>query len=135
MPMTVKHIGKGKVVTLILLALFVFWYMTLPRVAVYYSKNGKDEFRYIWNTQHRIGKGGMFPGQGTADTGHIFPDKDFFMMFDWWTKKGPHRCINITPKWGKKIEIYLDETGRIDTAKTSFDDLDRLKQCDEPFRG
>ena len=79
MPMTVKHISKGKVAILIPLALFVFWYMTLPRVAVYYSKNGKDEFRYIWNTEHRIDKGAMLPGQGTADTGHIFPDKVFFI--------------------------------------------------------
>nr|WP_028624597.1 hypothetical protein [Pseudomonas sp. Ant30-3] len=129
--------SKGKVVTLLLLATFLFWYLTLPRVVVNYPKDGKDELRYIWNTQHRIDKGGILPGEGTADIGHIFPDKNFFMMFDWWSKKGLRRCIAITPNWGKTTEINLDETGRIDTTKTSSDVIARLKPCKgelDPFR-
>ncbi|MEB0224635.1 hypothetical protein [Pseudomonas sp. 10S4] len=132
-----RKLSKGKVVVLCLLALLVFWYVTLPRVVVNYPKDGKEELRYIWNTQHRIDKGGMLPGEGTADIGHIFPDKDFFMMFDWWSDKKLRRCIDITPKWGTTTEINLDETGRIDTAKTSSDVIARLKPCKgelDPFR-
>ncbi|TBN45998.1 hypothetical protein [Pseudomonas sp. BGI-2] len=129
--------SKGKVITLFLLATFLFWYLTLPRVVVNYSKHGADELRYIWNTQHRIDKGGILPGEGTADIGHVFPDKNFFMMFDWWSKKGLRRCIAITPKWGTTTEINLDETGRIDTNTTSSDVIARLQNCKgelDPFR-
>lgn len=132
-----RKLSKGKVITLLLLATFLFWYVTLPRVVVNYPKEGKEELRYIWNTQHRIDKGGILPGEGTADIGHIFPDEKFFMMFDWWSKKGLRRCISITPKWGTTTEINLDETGRIDTAKTSSDVITRLKPCKgelDPFR-
>ncbi|MGW8464606.1 hypothetical protein [Pseudomonas sp. CLCA07] len=133
----VSKLSKGKVAALLLFATLLFWYVTLPRVVVNYPKDGKEELRYIWNTQHRIDKGGMLPGQGTADIGHIFPDKEFFMMFDWWSDKGLRRCIDITPKWGRTIEINLDETGRIDTARTAPDVIARLKQCEgerDPFR-
>lgn len=124
-----SKLSKGKVIVLCLLALLVFWYLTLPRVVVNYSKDGKEELRYIWNTQHRIDKGGMLPGEGTADIGHIFPGKDFFMMFNWWSGKKLRRCIDITPKWGTTTEINLDDTGRIDIAKTDPDVISRLKQC------
>nr|WP_256656956.1 hypothetical protein [Pseudomonas sp. BGI-2] len=132
-----RKLSKGKVITLFLLATFLFWYLTLPRVVVNYSKHGADELRYIWNTQHRIDKGGILPGEGTADIGHVFPDKNFFMMFDWWSKKGLRRCIAITPKWGTTTEINLDETGRIDTNTTSSDVIARLQNCKgelDPFR-
>lgn len=133
----VNKLSKGRMLLLLLLASCVFWYMTLPRVAVNYSKDGKEEFRYIWNTQHRIDKGSILPGQATADIGHIFPNKDFFMMFDWWSAKDLRRCISITPKWGRTTDIYLDEKGRIDIAKTGPDVISRLKQCEgepDPFR-
>lgn len=133
----VRKLSKGKLIALLLLALLVFWYVTLPRVAVNYPKDGKDELRYIWNTQHRIDKGRILPGQGTADIGHIFPDDDFFMRFDWWTNKGFQRCVDITPKWGSTTDIFLDDTGRIDTTKTSSDVIARLKQCEgesDPLR-
>jgi len=132
-----KKLSKAKVITVFLLATFLFWYVTLPRVVVNYSKDGADELRYIWNTQHRIDKGGIFPGEGTADIGHVFPDKNFFMMFDWWSGKKLRRCIDITPKWGSTTKINLDETGRIDIANTSSDVIARLKPCKgerDPFR-
>ena len=132
----VGKLSKGKALALLLLALFVFWYMTLPRVSVHYSKDGKDELRYVWNTQHSIDRGDMLPGEGTADIGHIFPNKDFFMRFDWWTDKGDQWCIDITPKWGTTTEVNLDKTGKIDTAKTSSEVISRLKQCkgeSDPF--
>ncbi len=59
------------------------------------------------------------------------------MRFDWWTDKGAQRCVYVTPKWGRLIDIYLDEAGRIDTAKTDPDVMSRLKQCEgerDPFR-
>lgn len=136
-PTCVTKMRKGHVMFLALLVSLAFWYGTLPRVAVHYPKEGKEELRYIWNTQHRIDKGEMQPGQSTADIGHVFPDKDFFMMFDWWSDKGFQRCIDITPKWGTTTEINLDSTGRIDTDKTTPDVVARLKQCEgerDPFR-
>lgn len=114
---------------LFLLASCAFWYVTLPRVAVNYSKDGKEAFRYIWNTQHRIDKGSMLPDQATADIGPTFPDKDFFMMFDWWPANELRRCISITPEWGSTTDIYLDEKGRIDITKTGPEVISRLKQC------
>ncbi|MFV0934118.1 hypothetical protein [Pseudomonas jessenii] len=95
-----------------------------------YPNDGTQESRYIWNTQHRIDKGDMLPGQATADIGHVFPDKDFFMNFDWRSDKGLRWYIDITPKLGATTEINLDETGRIDTAKTSPVVIARLKKCE-----
>lgn len=115
-----------------------FWYFASPVVAVNFSQDGKEEFRYIWNTEHRIYKGDMPAGGGASvEYGHIFPDKNFFMRFDWWTDKGAQRCVYVTPKWGRMIDIYLDEMGRIDSAKTAPDVIARLKQCagePDPFR-
>ncbi|MCH5510751.1 hypothetical protein [Pseudomonas syringae] len=115
-----------------------FWYLASPVVAVNFSHEGKEEFRYIWNTQHRIYKGDMPKGGGSAvEFSYVFPDKDFFMMFDWWTDKAFQRCIDITPEWGSTIDIYLDDIGRIDTAKTAPHVIARLKQCvgrPAPFR-
>lgn len=125
------------VLLLLLIAPFVFWYVASPVVAVNFSPNGKEEFRYIWNTQHSIYKGDMPAGGVAVETGHIFPNKDFFMMFDWWTDTKYRRCIDITPRWGRTIDIYLDDVGRIDTAKTAPDVIARLKQCKgdlDPFR-
>ncbi|WP_256668926.1 hypothetical protein [Pseudomonas sp. C2B4] len=127
----------GTKILLLLIAPFVFWYVTTPRVIVHYSKEGTEELRTVWNTQHRIYRERILPGQASVDTGHIFPDEDFFMMFDWWTHSKYRRCIDITPKWGRTIDIYIDETGRIDTANTAPDVIARLKSCKgdpDPFR-
>ncbi|RMT25994.1 hypothetical protein ALP50_03632, partial [Pseudomonas syringae pv. spinaceae] len=122
----------------LLICPIAFWYVASPVVAVNFSHEGKEEFRYIWNTQHRIYKGDMPKGGGSAvEFSYIFPDKDFFMMFDWWTDEGFQRCIDITPEWGRTIDVYLDDIGRINTTKTTPDVIARLKQCvgqPDPFR-
>nr|WP_285863693.1 hypothetical protein [Pseudomonas sp. BGr12]MDL2422397.1 hypothetical protein [Pseudomonas sp. BGr12] len=137
MSTTVSKFSKGKVITLLLLASLIFWYVTLPRVAVYYSRDGTERLHYIWNTQHRIDRGDMLPGQATADIGHLFPDEDFFMIFDWWIGKGTRSCIRISPEWGKTIDVYLDPAARIDATKTGPENIAHLKQCvgaPNPFR-
>ena len=120
---------RWALITLLILPI-LFWYLATPVVVVNFSHEGKEEYLYIWNTQHRIYKGEMpKDGGASVERGHIFPDKDFFMMFNWWPKKGLRWCIDITPKWGKTLDIYLDEVGRIDTVKTAPDVIARLKQC------
>ena len=116
------------VLALVVLPL-AFWYAASPVVAVNFSPNSTQVFRYVWNTQHRIYRGDISNGGSAVEHGHLFPNKDFFMMFDWWTDQGFQRCIDISPKWGKTIEIYLDEVCRIDTVKTAPDVIARLKQC------
>ncbi|MBU4636800.1 hypothetical protein V8U11_03745 [Pseudomonas chlororaphis] len=135
--MSAKNIKARYVIGALVIFPLLFWYVATPVVRVHYSKEGTDELRLIWNTQHSIHKEGMLPGQATYDTGHIFPNEKFFMNFDWWNKKTLRRCINITPKWGSAIDIYLDGAGRIDTVKTAPDVIARLKRCEgdsDPFR-
>lgn len=105
------------------------WDIAFPTVTVHYSKEGHQEFRYIWNVKDRIYKGGMLPGGGAVDNGFLFPDDEFFMEFSWWSKKeGRNHCISITPKW-PNTDIYLDADGNIDMRKESGTDADRLKEC------
>ncbi|AVO57090.1 hypothetical protein [Pseudomonas chlororaphis] len=135
--MSAKNIKARYIIGALIIFPLLFWYVATPVVRVHYSKEGKDELRLIWNTQHNTHKEGMLPGQATYDTGHIFPNEKFFMNFDWWNKKSLRRCINITPKWGSAIDIYLDGAGRIDTVKTAPDVIARLKRCEgdsDPFR-
>ncbi|MBX8487094.1 hypothetical protein [Pseudomonas cichorii] len=135
--MNAKNIKARYVIGALVILPLLFWYVATPVVHVHYSEKGTDELRLIWNTQHNIHKEGMLPGQATFDTGHVFPNSEFFMVFDWWSKKGLQRCIDITPKWGGTIDIYLDESAKIDTARTSPDVIARLKQCagePDPFR-
>jgi hypothetical protein len=105
-----------------------YWDIALPTVTIHYSENGREELRYIWNVQHRIYKGGMQPGGGTADNGFLFPDDDFFMEISWWSKNVRAHCVNITPKWSN-TNIYLDANGDIDLSEGSGTDSDRLRQC------
>ncbi|MHC8408010.1 hypothetical protein [Pseudomonas sp. TMB3-21] len=114
-----------------------FWYFASPVVAVNFSPDSKEEFQYVWNTQDRIHRGDIKHGGSAVEFSYIFPDQDFFMMFNWWTDAGFQRCIDIKPKWGRTIDIYLDATGRIDVAKTGPDVIGRLEQCagePDPFR-
>lgn len=113
------------------------WYLALPRVVLYYSSDGSEGFHYVFNTQHSIFRRDLMPGETTGDAGHIFPDENFFMMFDWWTDEGFQRCVDITPERWSTLEIYLDDSGEIDTVKTAPDVIARLKQCPNrsaPFR-
>ena len=136
------HVNKpevryGRWILLILVILPpAFLYLASPVVAVNFSPNGKEEFQYVWNTKNRIHRGDIKHGGSAVEFGYIFPDENFFMRFDWWTDKGFQRCIDITPKWGMTIDVYLDQAGRIDIAKTATEVIARLKQCKgetEPF--
>ncbi|WP_454834876.1 MULTISPECIES: hypothetical protein [Pseudomonas] len=133
--MTTTYANKGRsgcawLLCIPLLPILFFIGQTIlePTVTVHYAENGKEELKYIWNVQHRIYKGRMQPGGGTSDNGFIFPDEDFFMQLDWWSDKGRHHCVSITPKW-PNTDIYLDLNGNIDTEKGVGTDEDRLDQC------
>lgn len=122
---------------LVVILPLAFRYFASPVVSVNFSPNSKEEFRYVWVTQDRIHRGDISHGGSAVEFSYIFPDENFFMMFNWWTGKGFTRCIDITPKWGRTIDIYLDDMGRIDTVKTGAEVIARLKQCpgqSDPFR-
>lgn len=113
---------------LLAILLIALWnIIVLPTATVHYSKHAVEELRLIWNVQHRIYKGGMPPGSSTRDHGFLFPDENFFMMFDWWGKNVRH-CVSITPKW-PNTHIYLDANGDIDRSEGSGTDIDQLKPC------
>ncbi|MGF0239248.1 hypothetical protein ACQR3P_15180 [Rhodococcus sp. IEGM1300] len=126
--MTAKRIKFKYLFGALIFMPLLFWYVAVPVVDIYYSKDGKKEIRYIWNTQHSIHKEGMNPGQSTFETGHIFPNEEFFMIFEWGAREDHVRCISITPKW-TRTKIYLDSNGAIDTHKTAPGDLSRIKKC------
>ena len=137
MLLSVRRLKARYVLGAIVIGSLLFWYLALPIVRVHYSKGATDELRYIWNTQHSIHKEGLLPGQATYDTGHIFPDRNFFIIFDWWSEKSLRRCIDITPQWAGAMDIYLNAAGRIDRAATSPEVMAHLKQCEGeagPFR-
>jgi hypothetical protein len=110
-----------------LLSLFTFWYVALPRVHVYYSDKGIGQLDFVWNTQNRIYRGEIAPGGVTADSGHIFPDKEFSMVLDWTASRKNH-CIMINPKW-PTTSIYIGPDGNIDVNEGSGTDVDRLYKC------
>lgn len=98
-------------------------------VTVHYSSEAIGELSYIWNVQHRIYKGRMMPGGGTYDSGHVFPDEEYFMELDWWQNgKGRNHCVSIVPGWSA-VTIHLDAEGNIDTREESGTDMKRLKEC------
>lgn len=112
----------------ILVISITFSYYAPPRVEIYYSKDGHEDLKYILNTQHHNDKGTLAPGETTGNTGHIFPDEEFFMEFYWWNDNGRNHCVNITPKW-PITKIHLDLNGNIDSSKESGTDVDRLNHC------
>lgn len=120
---------KWLCVPLLPIAAFYFWLFTLPGVTVHYPKEARESLSYIWNVQHRIYKGQMTPGGGAFDTGFLFPDDNFFMVFDWWSTKGNgQHCVSITPKW-PNTDIYLKADGSIDMSEGSGTDVERLSKC------
>jgi hypothetical protein len=121
-----RHIGRWT--GLILIGAVVCWYVAIPRVVVFYSKDGTKNISYVLNTQHTIVRGELLPGKTTGDAGHIFPDDEFFMRLDWWNVKGLNRCVSITPQW-PTTEIHIDRNGEIDTSEGSGTDGERLKVC------
>jgi len=132
-----RKIKARYVVFFAFIALLTAWYAATPGVIIHYSKDGKDELRLVWDTQHDIHRERMLPGEATSDVGHIFTDEDFFMVLFWGPTKGSMRCIDITPKRWATIDVYLDKTGRVDIGRTTPDVIDRLKKCTgepDPFR-
>lgn len=107
----------------------LLWYAMTPSVVVHYSKAATQELQVVWNTQHRIYRERVVPGQAVMDTGFIFPVEGFFMMFDWWTETGVSRCVDITPKRWSTLHVYLDKVGKIDAAINTSDVMARLTRC------
>jgi len=120
---------KWWLIPLLPLIAFILWAAALPSVRVHYPKEAQEEMSYIWNVQHRIYKGRMAPGGGAFDKGHLFPDENFFMAFDWWSREGNGRhCVSIKPKW-PNTDIYLNADGSINLSEEGGTDVDRLRKC------
>jgi hypothetical protein len=113
---------------LILVAVFFSWWVALPRVHLYYSKGGSEDLSFVWDTQHRVYRGQIRPGGITGDTGHIFPQDDFFMVLFWSRPGRPRQCVSILPKW-PFTSIYIDAEGDIDMSTDGGTDISRLKAC------
>jgi len=112
------------VVLLFLLLLFLAWYIAIPRVHICFSNNGNGRLGFIMNSQHDIYRNDIHPRQATAGAGHIFPDEDFFMQFDW-SNAGRHHCICINPKW-PVTNVYIGPDGDVDWRPGSGTDVDRI---------
>lgn len=111
----------------ILLLIYFVWYVSVPRVKVYFSEEGGGKLEFVLNTQHDIFRGEISPGQSTGGPGHIFKNNDFFMQFDW-TVSGKSHCVRISPKW-PATSIYIGADGALDSGHTSAADSDRLTEC------
>lgn len=118
----------GRWIGLFLIGAIACWYAAIPRVVVFYSKDGTKKINYILNTQHTIVRGGLLPGETAGDVGHILPSDEFFMRLDWWNAKGLNRCVMIMPQW-PTTEIHIDRNGEVDTSEGSGTDRNRLKAC------
>lgn len=108
----VKPIRYGRIFAVLLLLLLsplVFCYVATPTVIVYYPKEAKEKLGSVWNTQHRIyrgGRGGLYPGEVTLDFGHIFPNENFFMEFYWWGTRSV-TIASISPLSGPPLVSTL----------------------------
>ena len=116
------------IVLLLLLLLFLAWYIAILRVEIHFSKDGSGSLGYILNIQHDIDKHDIYPGQTRGGSGHIFPDDDFFMKFDW-NNAGRHHCICISPKW-PLTTVHIGPGGNVDWRPSSGTDVDRIWPCD-----
>ena len=97
----------------LLLAPLIFWYVATPQVSFHFSDKGQGRLGYILNVQHDLSKGEIYPGQTTGGAGHIFPNSQCFMEFDW-NNGGTSHCIRVKPKW-PKTDVYIGEKGAIDS--------------------
>ena len=117
---------KRRIITLLLLV-YLAWYVTVPRVVIYFSEEGTGELKFILTTEHDIFRWKIYPGESTGGPGHLFPDENFFMQFDW-SNQGKSRCIRIDPEW-PTTNIFIAADGTIDTGQGSGTDIDRLAPC------
>ncbi|CAI8777970.1 Secreted protein [Pseudomonas sp. IT-347P] len=97
----------------LIVAPIVFWYVATPQVSFHFSDKGQGRLGYILNVQHDISKGEIYPGEVTGGAGHIFPNSQFFMEFDW-NNGGKSHCIRVKPKW-PNTTVYIGEDGAIDS--------------------
>lgn len=117
---------KRRGITLLLLIYFI-WYVTVPRVVIYFSEDGTGELKFVLNTKHEIFRGRIHPGESTGGPGHLFPDENFFMQLDWNNLDKRH-CIRINPEW-PTTNIVIAADGTIDRGQGSGTDTDRLTPC------
>ncbi|WP_256585446.1 MULTISPECIES: hypothetical protein [unclassified Pseudomonas] len=106
-----RHFSRWAVA--LLLAPIAFWYVATPQVSFHFSEKGQGRLGYILNVQHDISKGEIYPGEVTGGAGHIFPNSQFFMEFDW-NNGGKSHCIRVKPKW-RNTDVYIGEDGGIDS--------------------
>lgn len=135
--MPAKSIKKRYILLLGLAVFFSSWRLLTPWVVIHYDAEEQGSLKTLWNVNHHIYRGDLTSGKATSEKGNIFADSDFFMVFFWWDNKNLDRCIDITPRLGRTINIYLNASAKIDTTKTSQDVIARLKACDQepdPFR-
>jgi hypothetical protein len=116
-----RHIWRWLI--MLFLAPIIFWYFATPQVNFYFSEKGQGRLGYILNVQHDISKGEIYPGEVTGGPGHIFPDKKFFMEFDW-SNGGKSHCIRVKPTW-PNTDIYIGPQGEIDSRTDSR----RIEPC------
>ncbi|RZO08833.1 hypothetical protein EKG40_10755 [Pseudomonas moorei] len=110
-----------------LLLIYFAWYVSVPRVKVYYSDEAAGKLEFVLNTQHDIFRGEISPGQSTGGPGHLFPDDNFFMQFDWTVSQKSH-CVIISPVW-PTTRLYIGADGALNSSPNSGTDSDRLKEC------
>jgi hypothetical protein len=120
-------IWPGKIFSAIFVMIGI-WYVSIPSATLHFPENGIGEVRYQWNTQNRIFRGALLPGESVSDMGAVFPDERFFMVVDWWGNRGGRQCVKITPKW-YGTDIYLDANGNLDLSQEGGTDLDRVMPC------
>jgi len=110
-------------VVALLLAPTALWYVAAPQVTFHFSDKGEGRLGYILNVQHDILKGEIYPGEATGGAGHIFPNDQFFMEFDW-NIGGKSRCVRVKPKW-PNTDVYIGADGAIDCRT----DGKRIETC------
>lgn len=110
-----------------LLLVIPVWYVMVPRVEIKFSNEGRGVLGFILNTQHDIYRGDIMPGGTTGGVGHLFPNNDFFMQFDWFNN-GKHHCFSVIPKWPKSY-VFIGPDGSIDKNRENGTDVDDLVPC------
>ncbi|SMS11060.1 hypothetical protein CFBP1590__3474 [Pseudomonas viridiflava] len=99
-----------------------------PDAWLHYPVEAKKTLGFILNTNHRIYRGTLYPGESSFDWGEILRNDGFFMRLEWWGSTAGRQCVVITPTL-RGTDIYLDAEGAVDTSAGSGTDLELLKPC------
>jgi hypothetical protein len=110
-----------------LLIIYLGWYVSVPRVKIYFSEKGSGDLKFVLNTEHDIFRWKISPGDSTGGPARLFADDNFFMQFDW-SNLDKTRCVRIHPKW-PTTKIYIGADGEIDRGPDSGTDVDHLSNC------